>query len=70
MKIFNRVFCNTIYLFRADVIEEVDGKKVTGVRDILDAVGFEVGKELILKIKRNQNSDSMIIRIVTAAEKK
>ena len=57
-----------INFFRGDIIDEVDGKKVTGVRDILDAIGFDVGKEIILKIKRNQYED-LTFRVLTAPEK-
>ena len=35
-----------------DIIYEVNGKEVTGVKDVLDAIGLEAEKTLHFKIHR------------------
>jgi len=49
-----------------DVIVEVDGKAVTGVKTILDAIGLEVGKDVPFRITRD--SQYMDLRLTTAPE--
>ena len=49
-----------------DVIVEVEGKVVTGVKSILDAIGLEVGKEVPFRIVRD--SQYMDLRLTTAPE--
>ena len=46
---------------------EVNGKEVTNVRDVLDAIGLEVGKSLDLKIKR-QSYGELTLNMITAPE--
>ncbi len=50
-----------------DVIVEVNGKVVSGVRDVLDAIGLEVGKTIEFKIQRNR-SQEYIFQLITAPE--
>ena len=51
------------------MIVEVNGKKVNGVRDILDAIGLEVGKVIDFKLQRG-NDQEATARLVTAPEGK
>ncbi|KAJ1398052.1 trypsin-like cysteine/serine peptidase domain-containing protein, partial [Ochromonadaceae sp. CCMP2298] len=47
-----------------DIIKEVDGKVVAGVRDVLGAVGFVVGRTIEFKIHRDSND--IKVRLTTA----
>ncbi len=49
-----------------DVISEVNGKQVTTVRDVLDAIGLEVGKKIDFKLTRN--GSEVTASLVTAPE--
>lgn len=50
-----------------DFITEVNGKKVHGVKDILEAIGLEVGKSLEIKVQR-KNFGALTVSLVTAPE--
>eukprot|EP01040_Poterioochromonas_malhamensis_P013116 gene13116-14397_t len=52
-----------------DVIIEVNGRPVSGVRDVLDAIGLEVGKTIEFKLQR-QRGNEVVARLVTAPEDK
>ena len=49
-----------------DIIKEVDGKVVAGVRDVLDVMGLEVGRSIEFKILRDANEFS--VHLITAPE--
>jgi len=55
-----------VLIFRGDVIVEVNGKEVRSVRDVFNAIGLEVGKELHLKVKRGESE--FTTTVVTAPE--
>lgn len=53
--------CSPIYLHTVDsgdVIVEVNGRPVRGVRDVLDSLGLEVGREMTLKAMRRDSSSA------------
>lgn len=54
--------------YSGDVISEVNGKAVTSVRDVLDAIGLDVGKRIEFKLTRNGNKD-LLVTLITAPEK-
>ncbi len=57
------------YDVSGDVIIEVNGRPVSGVRDVLDAIGLEVGKTIEFKLQR-QRGNEVVARLVTAPEDK
>jgi S1-C subfamily serine protease len=50
-----------------DLITKIDGKRVKGVRDVLDAIGFDVGRTVQFVIKR-QGGDEATLQIKLAPE--
>ena len=56
-----------LYSVRFDVILEVDGKKVSSVREVLVCIGLEIGRTLAFKVRR-QSGDVITIHVTTAAE--
>lgn len=50
------------------MIVEVNEKIVNGVRDVLDAIGLEVGKSLEFRV-RKRSGDIKSVRVITAPEK-
>ena len=50
-----------------DVIVKVDGKKVKGVRDILDAIGMDVGRTVEFAVQR-QTGEQTVCRVTPAPE--
>lgn len=51
------------------MIVEVNGKPVSGVRDVLDAIGLEVGKSIEFKLQRQRNQ-AVTVHLITAPEDK
>jgi len=49
-----------------DIIVEVDGKTVNGVRDVLSVIGLEVGRMIEFKILREDKE--MTMTLTTAPE--
>ena len=51
IKLFNKL---QILTFKSgDIILEIDGMKMSGALDVINAIGLEVGKNLNLKIQRD-----------------
>ncbi|KAG9400336.1 Serine protease htra2, mitochondrial [Aphanomyces cochlioides] len=48
-----------------DVILEFAGTKITSIKDIMAALGFNVGRKMCMKIRRNGNNDPLTICFVT-----
>ena len=55
------------YLFSGDIILNIEGKEVKGVRDVLDAIGLEIGRSIQLKVLRPGKGE-FIIYVISAAE--
>jgi len=53
-------------LFRGDIIVAIDGKEVTGVRDVLEAIGLEAGKTIEVRLLRGSNTFN--VNLTTAEE--
>ena len=55
-----------------DVIVEVNSRPVRGVRDVLDSLGLEVGREMTLKVMRRDSksavSEYVTVRLRSAPE--
>ena len=49
----NHLINYKFYLLSGDVILEIDGMKMSGALDVINAIGLEVGKNLNLKIERD-----------------
>jgi S1-C subfamily serine protease len=68
----NFINCNLYFIYSfssGDIIVEVNGKKVTGVRDVLDVIGLDVGKIIEFKLVRGQDQE-FLTRLTTAPEGK
>jgi S1-C subfamily serine protease len=71
---FDKFILIDIYI-SGDIITEVDGQPVKGVRDVLDALGLEVGRVMEIKVNRPsgasgyQTGDTITFRVTTAVEK-
>lgn len=50
-----------------DLIVKVDGKKVKGVRDVLDAIGLDVGRTIEFGVRR-QNGEEATCKVTLASE--
>ena len=48
-----------------DTILEVNGKPVSAIRDVLDAIGLDVGKTLSIKIRKLDGRESYV-KLTTA----
>lgn len=66
MLCYTMTLCFLMELYSGDIIAEVNGKPVLGVKDVLTAIGLEVGKSVELKIQRNQ--DMLTMTLTTAPE--
>lgn len=55
-----------------DYIVAVDGKEVTRTRDVLDAIGMDVGRALTLTLRRNEDptnaANDFTVQLTTAPE--
>jgi S1-C subfamily serine protease len=56
------------FVCSGDFITAVDGKPVTGMRDVLDAVGLEVGKTIEMKLQRGGAGAEVTVYLTTAPE--
>ena len=54
-------------LQRGDTLVEVNNKEVKSIRDILDCIGYEIGKKITFGVKRG-NSPIQYVTVVTAPE--
>ncbi len=54
-------------LQRGDTLVEVNSKEVKSIRDILDCIGYEIGKKITFGVKRG-NSPIQYVTVVTAPE--
>ncbi|TMW68834.1 hypothetical protein Poli38472_006302 [Pythium oligandrum] len=52
-------------LLPGDIVVSFDGKRVTGTKDILSAVGYSVGRKIEVKIKRRGESVERTLHLVT-----
>jgi S1-C subfamily serine protease len=52
--------------FSGDIILEVNGKKTTAMRDVMSAIGLDVGKTLFIKTRRSSGREE-ILKVITAA---
>ena len=56
-------------LYRSgDVIVEVDGKHVKGVRDVLDAIGFDIGRTISFVVLRPNRGEVSVTFTLEAAK--
>ena len=53
-----------------DLILEVNGNPMNGMRSIYDAIGLEVGAVIYFKVKRNKAYDPIILSVTTEGERK
>jgi len=54
-------------LQRGDTLVEVNNKEVKSIRDILDCIGYEIGKKITFGVKRG-NSPIQYVTVITAPE--
>lgn len=48
---------------------EVDGREVTSMRDVLDAIGLDVGKSIAFKLQRGGDSAAAVtVHLITEPE--
>jgi S1-C subfamily serine protease len=62
------VACIHLSVCSGDFITAVDGKAVTGMHDVLDAVGLEVGKTIEMKLQRGGTGAEVTVYLTTAPE--
>ena len=55
------------FLCSGDLISKIDGKSVRGVRDVLDAIGLEVGRTLDVELIR-QPENVLNVKVTLAPE--
>eukprot|EP01041_Mallomonas_annulata_P003837 gene3835-7640_t len=50
-----------------DIVLEIDGKKISTVREVLDCIGLEVGRTLTLTVRRSSGNETQL-HVTTAPE--